>query len=169
MPGGDTTLNATLIAENTRLVTDLLSAVNECVTLFPQIFDYFRDVEARLQDINFLKSSPPSEEEIEIVRQRWNEFWVSLSGATSDIGRPLSWMLWDPLVERMVGSQDSSSIIQADAASLYVQNPATAGWEATMVATDTSDATAQPTQDQGSFLRSLLRRSISCFSLKHFC
>lgn len=88
-------LYTALIAQHTQIVIGLLDAVNECGALFLPVVEYFREVVRRLQDIRFLKSNLPSEEEIETARQRRKEFWGSLQGTSSDLSKFVCVVVWE--------------------------------------------------------------------------
>ncbi|KAF9442304.1 hypothetical protein P691DRAFT_779465 [Macrolepiota fuliginosa MF-IS2] len=160
----NTKRNIILDPENAQVVTDLLATVDECDGLLRQVAKYYRDLGQQLQqDVESAKANPPTEEEIEMVRERWIEFVKGLEVLSSDFGQIRSWMRRKPQVERVDGSNPPSPpTATAVPANQPTPSNAPAGAKAI------TDASFPPTRTKRSFLRSLPRRLLSCLRIKHF-
>lgn len=58
--------------ENAQAIIELLNAIDECNVLLEQYRDYFRKIEKQTEDENFIKLTPPSEQEVQMMQERWS-------------------------------------------------------------------------------------------------
>ncbi|KAF9444589.1 hypothetical protein P691DRAFT_778159 [Macrolepiota fuliginosa MF-IS2] len=161
---GNPKQNIILNPENTQVVTDLLATVNEGDGLLRQIAKYYRDLEQHLQDAASTESNPPTEEEIDLVQERWIGFAKDLGSLSSEFSQIGSWLGTKPQVERTDGSNPQSP---PTATATPADQPPPANTSPAGTKTITN-ASSPPTQTKRSFLRSLPRRLFSCLRIKYF-
>ncbi|KAF9444586.1 hypothetical protein P691DRAFT_778157 [Macrolepiota fuliginosa MF-IS2] len=153
-----------LTPENTQVVTDLLAAVDESNELIRQIAEYYKDLGQQLEnDVESAKSNPPTEEEVEMVRERWIGFLNGLDDISSGFGELREWIRKKPQVER-VDDTNPPSPPTATATSTDQPPPASAPAGTKAI----TDASSPPARTKRSFLRSLPRRLFSCLRIKNF-
>lgn len=73
--------------EISEVVSEIVRGVQECATLLRQCIEYYKKTRKHYSDTDTLKSSPPSKEEIEMVRERWIKFSKTLKDLTKGFGR----------------------------------------------------------------------------------
>ncbi|EKM82074.1 hypothetical protein AGABI1DRAFT_105434 [Agaricus bisporus var. burnettii JB137-S8] len=66
--------------ENTKSVSEILSAIDDCYELLQQCHNQFAQLATQTQDESSIDSNPPSEEETRVMRAKWQTFFDSIRG-----------------------------------------------------------------------------------------
>ncbi|EKM82075.1 hypothetical protein AGABI1DRAFT_126424 [Agaricus bisporus var. burnettii JB137-S8] len=64
--------------ENTQAVSEVLSAIDECNELLKQCHNQFAELATHTQDEGSIDSNPPSEEEPQLMRAKWQTFYDNI-------------------------------------------------------------------------------------------
>jgi hypothetical protein len=70
-------------AKNIQSVSEILAAIEECDGLLQQCQDQFGDLEKQTENKDFIDSDPPSEEEAELMRAKWETFFDAVKDVYS--------------------------------------------------------------------------------------
>ncbi|KXN89737.1 hypothetical protein AN958_05277 [Leucoagaricus sp. SymC.cos] len=153
---------------NSKTVNDLIKVTRECSDIFRQISKFLLDLEKHLKERS-TEEQMVATDEIQMVRERWNEFNKSLQSLDDDVFVSIATQLLKgpSLVKartmgRLWGSKntDSSTVPNSPTLLKAIQDASATGAEA-------SDAPSTfPTQSQPSLVQSFLQWIISFFSSK---
>ncbi|KAF7771072.1 hypothetical protein Agabi119p4_7046 [Agaricus bisporus var. burnettii] len=64
--------------ENTQAVSEVLIAIDECNELLKQCYNQFAELATHTQDESSIDSNPPSEEETQLMRAKWQTFYDNI-------------------------------------------------------------------------------------------
>ncbi|EKM82083.1 hypothetical protein AGABI1DRAFT_126432 [Agaricus bisporus var. burnettii JB137-S8] len=79
--GSKTPLTST---ENTQSVSEILNAIDEFDVLLQQCHDHLATLVSQTKDKNCVDSSPPSEEEAQVILAKWKTFFDNIKGLWMD-------------------------------------------------------------------------------------
>lgn len=101
LPDNHNSRNSLFNTENSQAVNDLVHAISECNTLLAEVAKYYREMEQHLSDADSVKLSTPTQEEIDIIRQRWTGFSESIVNLRSEMGTIRIQLVGSPLIDRV--------------------------------------------------------------------
>lgn len=80
--------NIAFRAEGEQLIAELLVAAREAASILRQKGEYYRDLQTHIAKLEeSIKTTQPSEPELEMLRQRWTGFSTALEPLLSEVGR----------------------------------------------------------------------------------